>query len=161
MLAPSDLARAYKRNANIVLSQADGLSHEDSLLQTPWRVNCFNWVVGHLIGGRNRALEVLGGETVGDPEAFARYDTESNPITEDGPGVIQFSDLLAMLALTSEHLAAALEGVTEEWLAEEIAVGERTQTRAYRLHFLYFHDTYHTGQTEILRQLTGVGDKVI
>ncbi len=25
----------------------------------------------------------------------------------------------------------------------------------------YFHDTYHTGQTEQLRQLTGVNDKVI
>jgi len=161
MLAPSDLARAYKRNSNIVLAQADGLSHEDSLIQAPWKVNCFNWVVGHLIGGRNRALDVLGGETVGEASMFDRYDTESNPITGDGTGVLQFSDLLAMLALTSEHLATALAPVTEEWLAEEIAVGERTQTRSYRLHFLYFHDTFHTGQTEILRQLTGVGDKVI
>ena len=30
-----------------------------------------------------------------------------------------------------------------------------------RLHFQYFHDTYHTGQTELLRQVTGVGDKII
>ena len=161
MLSPSDLARAFRRNTRLVLAQADGLGHDDSLLQTPWRINCFNWTVGHLIIGRNSALADLGAERVGTLDALARYETESEPITGDGPGVLQFSDLLAMLAETSERLEAALEPVTEEWLAGEIAVGSRTQTRAYRLHFLYFHDTYHTGQTEILRQVTGVGDKVI
>jgi len=161
MLTPSDLARAYRRNSNLVIAQAEGLSHADSLLQTPWRVNCFNWTVGHLIAGRNSALELLGAEPVGAVEVLARYETESEPITGDGSGVVQFSDLLAMIAETSERIAAALEPVTEDWLAEEVAVGARTQTRAYRLHFLYFHDTFHTGQTEILRQLTGVGDKVI
>ena len=30
-----------------------------------------------------------------------------------------------------------------------------------RIFFLYFHETYHVGQTELLRQLTGVDDKVI
>jgi hypothetical protein len=161
MLSPADLARAYRRNSNLVLAQADGLGHADSLLQTPWRVNCFNWIVGHLIAGRNSVLEVLGAEPVGDPKALARYVRESEPITSDGPGVIQFADLLALLSITSDRIEASVPPVTEEWLAAEIAVGERTQTRAYRIHFLYFHDTYHTGQTEILRQVAGVGDKVI
>jgi hypothetical protein len=69
-----------------VLTQAEGLSHADSLLQTPWRVNCFNWTVGHLVAGRNAVLEALGAETVGDPQALARYVTDSDPITADGPG---------------------------------------------------------------------------
>ena len=34
-------------------------------------------------------------------------------------------------------------------------------TTAEFLHFLLWHETYHTGQTELLRQLTGVNDKVI
>jgi len=161
MLTPADLARAYRRNTTIVLSQAEGLSHEHSLLQTPWRVNCFNWTAGHLLAGRNAALAVLGADPVGDPGLIARYDTESDPITADGPGVVQFPDLLAMLSTTADRLGAELAPVSEQWLAEEIPVGTRTQTRSYRLHFLYFHDTYHTGQTEILRQVTGVGDKVI
>jgi len=29
------------------------------------------------------------------------------------------------------------------------------------LFFLYFHDSYHVGQTEILRQATGTDDKII
>lgn len=161
MLAPSDLARAYRRNSNLVVAQADGLSHADSLLQTPWRVNCFNWTVGHLVLGRNWALELLGAEAVCAAEVLARYQTESEPITGDGPGVVPFADLLAMVTETSDRITTALDPVTDDWLAEEVAVGTRTQTRAYRLHFLYFHDTFHTGQTEILRQVTGVGDKVI
>ena len=47
-------------------------------------------------------------------------------------------------------------------MAEEIASGgDESTSVGERLHFDYFHDTYHTGQTELLRQVTGVGDKVI
>jgi hypothetical protein len=34
-------------------------------------------------------------------------------------------------------------------------------TVGQRLFGLYFHQTYHIGQTELLRQLAGVNDKVI
>lgn len=30
-----------------------------------------------------------------------------------------------------------------------------------RLFGFYFHDTYHTGQTDLLRQVAGTNDKVI
>ena len=38
---------------------------------------------------------------------------------------------------------------------------ERDDTLRKRLAFMAWHDSYHTGQTEYLRQLTGVNDKVI
>jgi uncharacterized damage-inducible protein DinB len=34
-------------------------------------------------------------------------------------------------------------------------------TQADSLFFRYFHETYHVGQTELLRQLAGRNDKVI
>jgi hypothetical protein len=34
-------------------------------------------------------------------------------------------------------------------------------TRGARLFFYYFHETYHVGQTELLRQLAGRDDKII
>jgi uncharacterized damage-inducible protein DinB len=34
-------------------------------------------------------------------------------------------------------------------------------TTAEFLHFLLWHETYHAGQTELLRQLSGTNDKVI
>lgn len=38
---------------------------------------------------------------------------------------------------------------------------EGTTTLAARLHWYYFHDTYHTGQTELLRQIAGKNDQII
>jgi uncharacterized damage-inducible protein DinB len=38
--------------------------------------------------------------------------------------------------------------------------GRRTRLGS-ALFFFFFHDSYHTGQTEILRQASGKDDKVI
>jgi uncharacterized damage-inducible protein DinB len=45
--------------------------------------------------------------------------------------------------------------------AREIGSGERKTTVGQRAFFLYFHETYHVGQTELFRQLAGKNDKVI
>ena len=58
-------------------------------------------------------------------------------------------------------LAARLSASSDEDMLRPIQVGQQTRTVAERLFFLYFHETYHTGQTELLRQLTGKNDKVI
>ena len=59
MLTAQDLSKAFARNVWIVVAQSEGLSHEDSLLQTP-HVNCLNWVLGHLAEGRDQVLALLG-----------------------------------------------------------------------------------------------------
>ena len=51
--------------------------------------------------------------------------------------------------------------ITVKELAREIEVGDRTMTLGQRLFGFYFHETYHTGQTEALRQLAGTDDQVI
>ena len=93
--------------------------------------------------------------------AGARYARESDPITADGPGVLPLEELLAVLARSQDALARALARATPEELARPLPAGERTVTVAERVFFRYFHETYHVGQTELLRQLTGVDDKII
>ena len=46
-------------------------------------------------------------------------------------------------------------------LTQEIQVGERKVTLGARLHGSYSRDTYHTGQTDLLRQVAGTNDKII
>jgi uncharacterized damage-inducible protein DinB len=75
--------------------------------------------------------------------------------------MLQLEDLLARLDQAQEHIAAALEGMDEAALDREITRGERKTTVGRRLFFLYFHETYHVGQTELFRQLAGKDDKVI
>jgi hypothetical protein len=161
MLTAAKLAKDYKRNASVIAWQADGLSHADSLIQTPYRINCLNWVLGHIANGRDGVLDMVGADRVAEPGELDRYERESEPILKDGPGVVPLQRLLEIIAATQEGLEAALGSLTEEELAVETTEDERTTTLGDRVHFAYFHDTYHTGQTELLRQVAGKDDHII
>lgn len=156
------LVRAFDRNRRIVHAQADGLTHAQSLTQTDYNVNCFNWVVGHIVSSRADILGRLGGDRVMSPEQADPYERESEPITGDGPGVIPLEELLGMLDRTQDAFAAMLDGADDAWLAQETPITEdRTSSRLSQLLFIYFHDTYHTGQTDLLRQMSGFDDAII
>jgi hypothetical protein len=160
MLTAQTLAKAYARNHRIIEAQAAGLTHQDSLVQVP-NLNCLNWVLGHLAEGRDQVLVLLGETPLLGEEEAARYRRESDPVTGDGPGVIHLERLLTVLGEGQARISSALPALPEETLAEEQPVGDRRLSLGERLHFAYFHDTYHTGQTELLRGLAGKADKVI
>jgi hypothetical protein len=163
MLTPQQLADAFGRNVEIVKLQTQGLSHADSLIQLPFRGNCLNWVVGHLVTNRNAVLELLDGEPALDPRRVARYARESEPITADAPAVLPLAELVNILEQSQAQLAEILAAATPELLSRQAPLFGSSTTRPLSdwLFFLYFHDCYHVGQTEILRQAAGVDDKVI
>jgi uncharacterized damage-inducible protein DinB len=159
MITASDLADYFAFNLRILDRQLEGLTHEDSLLQPPFRGNCLNWVLGHILNARGRWMRtLLDIEPVIDPDVTARYDTDSNPVTPDSEDVLELERLVELLKASQEKISARLEAMTDEEFA---ATDEKGNTLGNRLLFFYFHETYHTGQTELLRQLTGVNDKVI
>jgi DinB superfamily len=159
MIDPPDLAKAFGRNANIIKSQAKDLTHEDSLIQQT-HGNCFNWVLGHLVNNHNEILEVLG-----EPRLFGnqldRYKRESEPLTHEDKGTIRFEELVEWFERGQIKISETLNHVDDSFLAREIQSGERKSTVGQRIFFLYFHETYHVGQTELFRQLAGKNDKVI
>ncbi len=152
-------AKAFARNLWIIEAQTAGLTHQDSLVQVPG-MNCLNWVLGHLADYRDQVLAMLG-EAPALGEEGARYQRESNPVTGDGPGVVPLERLLAVLKEGQVRISAALSALSDEALGAEEMVNDRRLTLEDRLHFAYFHDTYHTGQTELLRAVAGKTDKVI
>jgi uncharacterized damage-inducible protein DinB len=156
------VARGFKRNVSLVVAQADGLTHEDSLTQAPYNVNCFNWVVGHIVTSRNALFRNIDGEALwSSDDGLVRYRRESDPIEEDGEGVWKLPDLLTALQQTQDKIEERLGSATPEYLDEEIEVEGRSASRNARILFAYFHDTYHTGQTDLLRQMSGKSDKII
>jgi len=159
MLEAAELIKAYERNTKIIEFHGDGLSHEDSLAQTEFNINCFNWTVGHIVWYRDILLKYLGHSEQTIPAGRAeRYAQESEPIVEDGPDVIPFAELLGYARDSQNRLADVLGEMTPSDFAEERTEEDRTRTVASVVHFNYFHDTYHAGQTEILRQVAGVSD---
>jgi len=156
MISADLIASYFSLNHRIIHLQIDGLTHADSLLQPPFRANCLNWVLGHILAARNNALLLLGEEPVWSDQDAAPYTTDSEPITGDGAGH-RLEKIVADLDRSQERLEAALERVS----AEELAQGEGERSLGERLAGLYWHEAYHTGQTEYLRQLAGKNDKVV
>jgi hypothetical protein len=161
MITATDLIAALERNLGIVKSQTQGLTHADSLLQMPFRGNCLNWVVGHLVSNRNTMLHFLGEKAILSEAQAKRYGYGSQPVCGDGEDILTLERLLALLEQSQKSLAARLQTMKAEDLEREVQSFLGTTTLGQLLFFLYWHESYHTGQTEPLRQLAGKDDKVI
>lgn len=143
----------------IAKRQTEGLTHAESLIQPPFRGNCLNWVLGHIIRGRNEALQRIGLEPIWDESTRAIYQTGSDPITPVSK-VLPLEQLLADLDETQSRLETALNTLPVEKLEESIQIGEQITTVGERLAGLHWHETYHAGQLELLRQLAGKDDQI-
>ena len=154
------LIQSYAVNLRIVHMQTDGLSHEDSLMQPPFRSNCLNWVLGHILVGRNTALKLLGEPPVWREEDEARYKTGSEPITGD-EHALPLKQLLTGLDRSQERIGEALTRTSPEELAAMIPFRGSERSLGQALDGLHWHETYHLGQLELLRQLAGTDDAII
>ncbi len=158
------LITTANRNYRTLLRQIDTLTHEESLLQPPFRGNCLNWVMGHIVQSRDRMLRLVGEATLWTPEQVARYERDSEPVLADAPDVLRFEKIVADLGTQNQRLVARLETMTQDDLDTigiEAIKGITDWTIGEWLHFLLWHETYHLGTTEQLRQLAGRNDKVI
>ena len=90
-----------------------------------------------------------------------RYKRGSDPVTQADEGTMTLEELLNWLDRSQECITTALSKMDEAALARDYSSGDRKTTVGLRAFFLYFHETYHVGQTELFRQLAGKDDKVI
>jgi hypothetical protein len=160
IIAASDLIDTLALNISVLGRQTSGLTHADSLLQPAPRGNCLNWIAGHLALHREYMLQDLSLEPEVGEGALLRYARESMPIAEDGPDVVPFSNLLDILARQQDRLADALASASPEDLGTAAPLNAEKSVAGH-LQFLCWHEAYHVGATELLRQLAGTDDKVI
>jgi len=161
MITTEDLVGGLDRNLYIIKAQTQGLSHTDSLLQLPFRGNCLNWVLGHIAGTRNGMVKSLGEEPILNEAQLARYGYGSEPVCSEEEGILELAELLATLESAQQRIAARLAAMTQDDLATQVESFLGMTTLAQLLFYLYWHESYHVGQTETLRQLTGKDDAVL
>jgi uncharacterized damage-inducible protein DinB len=143
---------SLKRIDAIIKRQTAGLTHADSMAQLPFPGNCMNWNLGHILVYRLQYLGVIDGASQPDPAEFAVYGAGSPPLT-DGRQAIPLETLLQRLDAASTQVISALEALPTARLSE-IYDQERGQTVEDRLTFyIIFHESYHAGQLEPLREL--------
>lgn len=154
------LSQSFRTTHRIIHLQTGGLAHADSLLQPPFRGNCLNWVLGHIVAGRSTVLKLLGKTAIWHEKDLVRYKSGSAPIIRDEQA-LPLDKLLQDLDRSQQQIMAALEQTTPEALAAivpfrggELPVGQAVAGQ-------HWHETYHTGQLELLRQLAGIDDALI
>ncbi len=160
VLTATGLVDMLALNMTLLGRQTAGLAHEDSLLQPQPRGNCLNWVVGHIARHREYMLQDLDLSPEVGEGVLGRYERGSAPVTEDGPDVVPLPNLLEILQRQQDRLAAALTEASPEVLDRPSPLSDKRSV-ASDLHFLAWHETYHLGATELLRQLAGTDDQVI
>jgi hypothetical protein len=110
---------------------------------------------------RNTMLRLLGAEAILSEAQARRYGYGSEPVCGDADDILTLEQLLAALEQSQSALAARLQNTTAEELAGEVQSFLGTTTLGQLIFLLFWHETYHVGQPEYLRQLAGMDDKVI
>jgi uncharacterized damage-inducible protein DinB len=158
--SPKVLIELYKNNHDIIHKQLTEISQAESLMQLPFRGNCMNWVVGHILGVRGEALELMGLPGTLSAAEEKVYGYGSDPLTDPAKA----GDLSSMVNRLDESLARIMDGLDSLPLAEfdrQVRIWRGPMPLMAALSFIQWHESYHTGQLELLRQLAGKNDKVI
>jgi hypothetical protein len=161
MIRVDDFSKMLSGEMDILKQQTEGLTTKDSLLQPQPGGNCLNWVMGHLVVNLVEILGVLEGELLEDLPDLTRYRIGSEPIRGEEAGVLALNDLVDIYERLTTKIVARLSQMDEAEFEEEIDFWQGKSRRGYVAFFYFFHNTYHLGQLEFLRNLAGKTEKVI
>jgi hypothetical protein len=163
MIDAASLTMILQRNFGVIQRQIKDITHEQSLMQPPFRGNCMNWVLGHLVMSRQRILIMTGQPTLWTQEQCNRYERGSEPIIDDSEA-LPFDKISADLATTQQRIQMWLENAKPEDLDAQIIPHNIPADAGPMwdwMEFLLWHEAYHLGNLELLRQLAGMNDRVV
>ena len=161
MITKDDFAKMLSGELDILSRQTEGLTHQESLLQPQPGGNCLNWVMGHLVVNLLDILKALGGVAPSNLPELDHYGFGSEPVRGNEPGVIELPVLVDAYALLTKTITDRLAQMSETDFDQQIEFWQGQSRRGYVAFFYFFHNTYHIGQLEQLRNLAGRTEKVI
>jgi hypothetical protein len=161
MIEIDEFSKMLTGELEILGKQTAGLTQADSLLQPQPGGNCLNWVMGHLVVNLTEILAVLGEENSGDVPDVSRYRIGSDPIRGEEEGVLPLQMLIEAYSVLTKRITDRLSKMSEADFEAEIDFWQGKSRRGYVAFFYFFHNTYHLGQLEFLRNLAGKTEKII
>ncbi len=161
MIKIEDYSKLLNWELEIMKNQTAGLSQEESLIQPQPGGNCMNWVMGHLALNLTIILEILGAEIPEKLPNLDRYKMDTEPIQEEDEGVLDLQELIEAYILLHTKVIDRLDQMSEDDFEDHISFWEAKHRRGFMAFFYFFHNTYHLGQLEFLRNLAGKTEKVI
>ncbi|HVU14824.1 MAG TPA: DinB family protein [Phototrophicaceae bacterium] len=150
----------FERSYSYVKQQTAGITHEESLIQPPFHSNCINWVMGHILASRCGLMVALGIEPIWPEEKRVIYQRGSEPITDANQDTaVKFEDMLRDYDQSQEQIVACLK--TKSAADFEGPSDRPNLTLGERMAYGAWHEGYHVGNIDILRQMVGKNDNII
>ena len=147
-------------NHQVIHMQLKDITHAESLLQPPFRGNCMNFDVGHILCSYDNFLQKLGMPSICNEDEAKVYGSGVEPLT-DATKASDLNNLLKRLDESLEKIVDRLSNISEAELEREINFFGETWPMTKFIYFMLWHIFYHSGQLELLRQLAGKNDKVM
>lgn len=148
------LRKLFGISYQVLKKNLNSVTHEESLVQPEADGNCLNWVVGHILSTRNNALQMLNQQTFWNQEEAELYKRGSEPI-KDGSRALNFKKMVTDLDRSQELLMTSLSEISETQLNSPCPDPSIGETMEEAFFIMQFHETYHAGQTGLLRRIAG------
>ena len=142
-------------NDYVLSKNVEGMSHEDSLKQPREGGNSVNWVMGHVVRSRNTALALMSVPSAIDD---AKYEIYNDQPLADPKKAVRFEDILSSFKAMQPRFIEGIQNLAAEKAAQPAPFspsGNPNETLGSLLDAFVFHETYHLGQTGVLRRITG------
>jgi uncharacterized damage-inducible protein DinB len=140
----------YAANTWLLNRLVEGVTEEEALRTPSGRINSMNWILGHIISGRSKALKLFETDEFWEDKRMQMYQTGSAAVFEEGQG-LKFTELKRELERSQEALESVLERSTRE-LLDTVKTTDRGEKPVWEhVDGLGWHETFHVGQVDILR----------
>ncbi len=142
-----------QRNLGVFQTNAESLKQKDFLVQTASDGVHFNWILGHVLHSRQILLEALGAEpSVKNTEILKAYARGSKAQATE---IMSSQDLLQALEVSQAALEKSLDDAD---FASPSPMGKGTLEDYFEL--MTWQETYHAGQSGVLRRLAGFAGQI-
>lgn len=151
------LLTQFAFNYGILLRNVEGVTAAESLYSPASGGNCLNWVVGHITTTRNSLAKMLGEPPFWNADSATRYTRGSSPVGVD-ESVESWEKVLAYFEESQGVIVKAVGALDAARLAEAPPKDRnpfKSESMAELLAAFTFHESYHVGQTGLLRRLLG------
>ena len=118
--------------------------------------------MGHIVQSRDQVPKLLGASPQLSPDEAVRYQRGSPPINGDADAMT-LERASSVLEKGLAMITRRLESLSDEQAARSLDLfgnGKPDSVLGW-VFFFYFHDSYHTGELAVLRQLCGKPVKIV
>jgi len=150
------LAVQFQFNHLVFNRNLEGITHEESV-KFPPSGNCLNWVAGHVTATRDNILEILGESPVWTLKNKESYVRGSSP-WKNGHDAERLEKIREKFEESQNRLSAKILSFDSAALLAPVPPEKnafRVDNMGELLAAFAFHESYHMGQTGILRRLVG------